>query len=160
MKKPIVCLLLLLAIFCSPALGEGKPYSLERLFNQPDMEESLNAHLSLYLTKLNRDIDAIFDFRDIVLASINEFLSGKNDNREMAFEAYRQYLATSILLAAILDKEGIELDQGLIDQNAVNMKRLYLKLNDVGLIGGDLDKFMYMYNQTLNYFAPKLIRRL
>lgn len=160
MKKIKFVAILLALILMLPDICFSATYSLERLFNQPDMEESLNAHLKVYLTKLNRDIDGIFDFRKICIEALKEYLEGKKVKSEIALESFRQFLCTNILLAAIYDKEEVDVDDDIIEASAKSTIELYKKLNKAGLIGGDIDKFMYMYNNALNHFAPRLIRKL
>lgn len=159
MKKIKLAATLLALLLIPPTICFSATYSLERLFNQPDMEESLDAHLKVY-KEYNRDINAIFDFRMACIESLKAYLESGTTPPEIALEAFRQLLCTNILLAAIFDKENAEIDKDTIDNSAKSTLLLYKKLNEAGLLGGDVDKFMYMYNNALNYFAPRLIRRL
>lgn len=160
MRKFRLWTIMLAGIALLPTICFSASYSLERLFNQPEMEETLNAQLKLYRTEFNRDIDAIFDFRGACIDSLKYYLQGNNAKPDIALEALRQFLCTNILLAAIFDKENAPIDEKAINSNAKNTIMLYQRLNEAGLVDGDVDKFMYMYNNALNNFAPKLIRRL
>ncbi len=161
MKSPFLVAGIFLFFLFTPNFVSSAPYNPEYIFNQKDIEDSVQMIYQAFLAnKSEKGVKDFFNYREMCLGGVLKYITGGDISRESALGAFQHFLVCQIIDAAAIDAFGIHIDDKKIKDNEDVMRFLFTELKDKKLISGSWDTFAYMYNNALNFWAPKLIRML